>query len=282
LITSVSVTELNVYPVKSLAGISLRSATLTPKGLLHDRKFMLVMPNGRFMTQRQFPQMALIKTAIERDNLVLYKQGMGEFVLPMTQEATGFLSTQVWKDDCEVEDLGVDIANWFTKALDLNFQPSFVRMKNSFERLLSNPERYGKGTTTDFADGAPYLVANTSSLDALNEQLQKKRIGAVEMNRFRPNIVIAGLAAFEEHRVSGIMSPAYMLKFCYPCERCIVTTIDQQTAIKDPQMEPFKTLRSLNPMPKKKSPAFAENATFIAPQERQINVGDELTIVFSV
>ena len=132
-------------------------------------------------------------------------------------------------------------------------------------------------TTTDFADGAPMLLANEASLDRLNSVLESNSEQSVPMNRFRPNIVVKGLEPFAEHRLGTLSAPDYQLKLCFPCQRCIVTTINQDTAEKDPGGQPFKTLQKINPMPDgNKAPAFGENVILTHGHNESIAVGDFL------
>jgi uncharacterized protein YcbX len=151
-------------------------------------------------------------------------------------------------------------------------------MKPGFQRPQNRPELLGENTTTFFADAAPYLVANEASLDALNQSLVAGGHQAVPMNRFRPNIIIRGLEAFAEHRLSRLDGEGFRLGFCHPCERCVVTTIDQETAEKHPGRQPFKTLRDINPMPAKKpAPAFGHNAILSQGEQTTLNTGSTLT-----
>ena len=99
------------------------------------------------------------------------------------------------------------------------------------------------------------------------------------MNRFRPNIVVRGLEPWAEHKLAGLHSGTYGLKFCHPCERCVVTTINQDTAEKDPGWQPFNTLKEINPVPgKKPAPAFGQNATLEKGDQAVISVGDHLQV----
>ena len=150
-------------------------------------------------------------------------------------------------------------------------------MAPGFVRPQSQPEKLGKKTATHFADAAPFLVANESSLDVLNHELETRGHNTVPMNRFRPNIVVRGLAPFAEHEIAELSSENYRLGLCHPCERCVVTTIDQATGIKTPDRQPFRTLGEINPMPgTKRSPAFAQNAILKEGDGQAIALGDRL------
>ena len=102
------------------------------------------------------------------------------------------------------------------------------------------------------------------------------------MDRFRPNIIVRGLEAFDEHRLSSLEGEGFRLGFCHPCERCVVTTIDQETAEKHPGRQPFKTLRDINPMPgKKPAPAFGHNAILLQAEQSTLKIGSTLTGYYS-
>ncbi|MGH1370793.1 MAG: MOSC domain-containing protein [Cellvibrionaceae bacterium] len=279
--TNVTIEKLIVYPVKSLRGIEVAQWPITPQGLQYDRHWMLVMPNGRFVSQRQLPKMALINTAIANESLTLSAEGYGEVSLPLvgSNQSERFQAT-VWRDECDVIEASVEVSAWLNNVLQPAKPLRLVSIADNFIRPQSNPERFGEETFTAFADAAPFLVANTASLDQLNRQLQQQQSPLVDMRRFRPNIVISGLAAFEEHRVQRLShNDGLALNLRDHCERCIMTTINPDNAEKDPSMQPFKTLLDLNPMPDNhKAPAFAVNATLEPARNSLWQVGDELAV----
>jgi len=274
---NIKVTGLFIYPVKSMQGIPLKRAQVTGKGLVNDRQWMVVRSNGRFVTQRDMPRMALVHTSLDENGLVLSKPGHGGIGVPYDLHTGERIDTMVWDDFCETIDQGEAISDWLTHALGSNETLRLVRMNPGFKRSLGKAALMSEATTTDFADSAPVLVANEASLDRLNSVLESKALQSVPMNRFRPNIVVKGLEPFAEHNLATLSTDNYQLKLCYPCKRCIVTTINQDTAEKDPQGQPFKTLRSINPMPgDDKAPAFGENAILAHGNHEHIAVGDIL------
>jgi uncharacterized protein YcbX len=274
---SAEITGLTIYPVKSMKGIPVESARLTPQGLEHDRRFMVVRANGRFVTQRDLPRLALVQTRLSVDGVELSMNGRAPVTIPFDQTEGDRVVTRVWGDECIAVDQGRDISNWLTSALQSTGRLHLVRMAAGFIRPQGKPEFLGPETHTFFADAAPFLVAGEASLDALNQELDARGLGQVPMNRFRPNIVVRGLAAFAEHETPELRSGRYRLKFCHPCERCVVTTIDQATAEKDPDWQPFRTLREINPMPgKKPAPAFGQNAVLASGDGQTARLGDLL------
>jgi uncharacterized protein YcbX len=274
---NIEITGINIYPVKSLKGIALNEASLTPQGLSNDRRWMVVRSNGRFVTQRDVPRLALVHTSLDDNGVTLSLETLGETSIPFVSRSGELIQTKVWGTPCQAEDEGEEVSRWLTSALESAAPLRLVRMASGFVRPQGKPEYLGEQTHTIFADAAPYLVANEASLDALNRELVSRGHTQVPMNRFRPNIVVRGLEPFAEHKVAGLNSGSYELKFCHPCERCVVTTINQDTAEKDPGWQPFNTLKEINPMPgKKPAPAFGQNAILQQGEQAVISVGDHL------
>jgi uncharacterized protein YcbX len=272
------ITGLTVYPVKSMQGIALKTVTLTHQGLQNDRRFMVVRANGKFQTQRDLPRLALVQTSLEKAGIVLSMDGQGAVTIPFLAADGERIQTKVWGDECETVDQGEAISAWLTQALESSTLLRLVRMAPDFIRPQSKPENLGQETTTHFADAAPFLVVNEASLESLNRELEARGHSPVPMNRFRPNIVVRGLAPFAEHGVKELESKNCSLKFCHPCERCVVTTINQATAEKDPGWQPFKTLREINPVPgKRPAPAFGQNAILLSGEGQTMALGDRFS-----
>lgn len=271
-IRSAKLEQLIVYPVKSLRGITVDDWPISEQGLAFDRHWMLVMPNGRFVTQRQLPQMALIDTAIEGSQLILSRTGHGAVSVPLqptlqpqadTQhsENNPFVA-QVWRDQCDVEEACTAASSWLNQVLQPPQPLRLVRMRQGAERPQSQPQRFGADTRVQFADAAPFLIANQASLQALNNHLADKQIAPRDMRRFRPNLIISGLDAFAEHTLDRLDLNGVGFDLIDHCERCIITTIDPDTAAKEPDMQTYRELAQINPMPNNsKAPAFGVNAT---------------------
>ena len=270
--------DLFVYPVKSMRGIALQSATLEPEGLAGDRSYMVVRENGRFVTQRDEPRLALIRTDFEGGSIRLGMEGCGAILLPPAPSEGEIIRTRVWNDDCETLNFGDEVSRWLTEALQSEERLRLVCMAPGYTRPQGKPEVLGADTHTRFADAAPYLVTSEASLAELNRNLARRGHAAVGMDRFRPNIVIRGIEAFTEHRLGGFSGPGYVLDFCHPCQRCVITTIDPASATRDPDWQPYKTLRDINPMPgDPRAPAFGQNARLGQRAGAVIRVGDRIT-----
>ena len=274
-----TVAGLFVYPVKALRGIALDAARLTPEGLEHDRRFMVVRGNGRFVTQRDLPRLATIETRLEDNGVILSAAGAGTVFVPFDAVGGDALTVRIWGQDCAAVDQGEVIARWLGEALESPEPLRLVAMAPGFVRPQGKPKELGENTHTLFADAAPFLVTVRASLDALNAELEAAGRKAVPMDRFRPNVVVDGLAPFAEHDLARAAGPSYALRFAHPCQRCLVTTVDQATGRRDPEREPYPTLARLNPMPgQSDAPAFGQNAALHSGEGSTIRVGDRLTL----
>lgn len=270
----VTIEQLWVYPVKSLAGIPLNVSVLQTTGLANDREWMIVDGNGRFVTQRQLPQLATIKTALREDELFLSHARAGEIAVP--QPTGESVSVKVWRDDCRAFAAAEHINQWLQEALG-HKQPLSLVCFDKRQPRPTNPERFGDFHTF-FSDGAPFLVANIASLRALNERLLLDHQTPVDIRRFRPSIVVSGLPAFAEHHCRYLRRPDSdaVLGLKDHCQRCSVITVDQSTGVPSSDTQPFKTLAQINSMPgNPKAPAFGVNSVLTAGAGSEIRCGEQ-------
>ena len=219
---------ISIYPVKSCGGIALQSTRLDAFGPEGDRRWMLVDGAGQFVTQRSLSKLALIGTALEADQLTL---SLADRRLSVPVPAADALrrSVTVWGDTLEALDAGDAAADWLFETLGLPCR--LVYMPDDARRQVQ-PLYARRGDTVSFADGFPLLLISQASLDDLNTRLDRP----VPMNRFRPNLVISGCLAFEEDRWQRIRIGAVELQVAKPCSRCVMPSIDQATAQRDPQI----------------------------------------------
>jgi hypothetical protein len=272
------VTEINVYPVKSMKGISSLQCELTDKGLRHDRHWMVVRHNGRFVTQREQPALARIRTELDARGLTLSREGLGSVFIPFEAGTGEEIVSRVWKDDCRTLDEGPEISRWIAAALESEESFRLVRMAPGFRRKLAE-DRFGKESTTAFADAAPYLVASEASLERVNRELRARGLQPVPMNRFRPNIVLSGVDAFAEHSSKELCGEHWRITLIDPSQRCLVTTVDQATGYRDPDRQPYLAMREISPVAGPGSaPAFAQNAVLASGEGRFIRVGESISL----
>jgi uncharacterized protein YcbX len=272
------VTGLYCYPVKSMRGISLTESAIGFQGLVNDRRWMVVDDAGCFVTQRQQPRLALIVPSLGVHHLTLTAPDGAQLSIPYEENTGKVLLTRVWGDDCRALEVSVAASSWLTESVGSERALRLVQMEPNSTRTQSHPETFGENTHVLFADAAPILICSEASLLAVNASLAKKGVSAVPMDRFRPNIVVSGLSAFEEHSLDSLNGPGLTLRFRVHCERCVVTTIDQRTAVGHPGGEPFRTVRELNTPDDGKKPVFGHYATLESGEGSEVTVGDILTI----
>ena len=236
---AITVKALNVYPVKGLRGIALAEAMCTDRGLEHDRRWMVVDESHRFVSQREVPRMATIWTDIVEDSLVLSAPDLAEVAVPLYPPDGPTLRVQVWNSTCDALAASDGEADaWLSDFL--GFACRLVYMPDESERF-SNPAYAGQGKRVGFADGYAYLVIGEASLSDLNARLSAKGASPLPMNRFRPNIVVAGAPAYAEDHWKDVAIGEAVLRGVKPCGRCQVTTTDQATGeVRGP--EPLATL----------------------------------------
>lgn len=270
----VIIEQIWIYPVKSLAGISLQSATLLPTGLAGDREWMLVDSDGVFLSQRKLPRMATIRPELQNGELVLSHQRDGEVVVSPTDGEPR--PVKVWNSMCSGYPARPEVNKWLQQALATDMDLQLVYFDKRQPRP-TNPERFGPYHTY-FSDGAPYLCANLESLRALNQHLMLAGTASVDMRRFRPNLVLSGLPPFAEHEVQSLRAAAgnAVLGLKDHCQRCAIMTVDQSTGVPSPDQHPLMALAQVNSMPgKPKAPAFGVNSVLLAGEGQEIRCGDQ-------
>jgi len=226
-----TVSAIWIYPVKSLGGIRLLSAKLLPKGLEHDRRWMLIDRENKFMTQRVYPGMALFKLSFDSINFTI--RYSGEMIDLPFQCGTEIIPAQVWDDTVEVCEVSKFHSTWFSERLGMACR--LVSFPENNSRLI-NPNYATHGEQVSLADGYPLLVIGQSSLDDLNRRMQVP----LPMNRFRPNIVFTGGEPYEEDKWRNFKIGNCRFTGVKPCSRCVLTTVDQDTGVSG--IEPLATL----------------------------------------
>ena len=234
------ISGLHIYPVKSLGGISVSAAKLDPLGFEGDRRFMVVDSTRRFLTQRTLPRMALIRTHLTARSLLLSASGAAPLTIPRASDSNARrLTVSVWRsENLQAEDCGDAPAAWLEQFLGVPCR--LVRAGEQFVRRLDKPGKERAGDLLSFQDGFPLLVISEASLANLNDHLAAEGQETVPMDRFRPNVVISGCAAFAEDGWPRISIGGIVLRAGGPCSRCLVTATDQDTAERG--REPLRTL----------------------------------------
>lgn len=255
---------LYIYPIKSLGGISLTRSRVTRRGLQYDRRYQLVDAQGTFLTQRNLPQLALFVTRLlpgEEGFGVTY--GAETLALPWALTAGPRTTVTVWDDAVEAIVAPEEVNSWFSARLQ---QPvRLVYMPDDSHRPVS--AKYAvDNEPVSFADGYPVLVISDASLAHLNAQLAEP----IGMDRFRPNMVVQASTPHQEDLLQYFRLGGLAFKGVKPCARCVVTTINQQTATKG--KEPLATLARYRSVDNKI--LFGQNVLCLA--EGWVSVGEGL------
>lgn len=275
-----SISQLNVYPIKSCAGISRDAVRLTPFGLEHDRNWMVIDTQGRFITQRTHARLALVQPALNGGELAVTAPGMDALRLPVDPAALAdapVVAATVWRDTVAALDAGREAAGWFSEFLGASVR--LVRFDPGQERTASREWTGDDTAQVRFADGYPVLVLGDASLSDLNARLARKGVDPIPMNRFRPNVVLSGIDAYEEDYTDTLRVSAsegeVELRIVKPCTRCPIPTIDQMRGAPDPRWpnEPTDTMSTYRADSRVDGGiAFGQNAIVLA------GAGDTLAV----
>jgi uncharacterized protein YcbX len=273
------VRSLHVYPVKGCRGIDVDRAQVAVTGLVGqgagDREWMVVDEDGRFLTQREHPRLALVVAAAGKRGLRLSAAGVPELDVRDDARAPS-REVVVWRSTVLGADCGDAAAAWMSRWLAHPVR--LVRFDRARPRDCNREYVGDSGAHTLFADGYPVLVVNAASLAELNARLAGRGHPALPMDRFRPNVVIEGLPAFDEDHVDTIAIGAVVLRLVKPCIRCQVTTTDQATA--QVGVEPLPTLGEFRMNAKLGGVAFGVNAIVAEGEGGSIATGDAATIEY--
>ncbi len=232
--SAITVTGLYTYPIKSCHGIALSAADVTPRGLVHDRDYMVVDEHGAFLSQRQIPEMALIVPSLAPAAIRLSAPGMAPAEIPLALEAddTRLVHATVHGQPVLGQVVSEALNDWFSAYLTAykrRRRYRLLRVREDAPRCI--PERYrrpGASNQVGFADAHAILLASTASLAQLNTELD----APVPMSRFRPNLVVdgPGLDAYDEDYWSELSVGAMGAHVVKACDRCAIPDVDQETA----------------------------------------------------
>jgi uncharacterized protein len=264
-----TLSQIFIYPIKSLGGMALSQALVQERGLQYDRRWMLVDEQGQFLTQRTLADMALLQVQLVPQGLAVThrtRPQLPPLLIPFEPQNPTRIRVSIWDDTCEALAVGGPAREWFSLALGqpcrLVFMPEDSRRQ--VDLGFARP-----GDITSFSDAFPLLLIGEDSLADLNSRLEQP----VAINRFRPNLVIAGSAPYEEDTWDHFTIGAHPFRAVKPCSRCVVTTIDPQTARKG--KEPLRTLASYRQQGSKI--LFGQNVLPLSTGQT-LAVGDTITV----
>jgi len=259
--------EIYIYPIKSLGGISLKHSKVTPKGLEFDRRWMLIDDEGVFVTQRKYAILALLDvTVIENQLTVQHKHdAANQISFPISENNGKTIPVTIWDDQSTGIEVSAVVSAWFSAFMGKSVR--LVIMPENEKRMVD--PRYAKNEElVGFSDGYPFLIIGQAALDGLNERLSQP----VPMDRFRPNFVFTGGNAHLEDQIDTFKLGSVQFRAVKPCARCVLTTVDQHTAVKS--AEPLKTLAGYRTINNKVM--FGQN--LIHNGSGTIHTGDQLEV----
>ncbi len=257
--------EIWIYPVKSLAGIRLSASKVTQRGLEFDRRWMLVDENGIFISQREHPELALFQPKIINDELHISHANLlqGDVCFSLSQKNNTLpFEVMIWEDNVKAVEVDAKISAWFSGILGFSVRLVFMP-ENSYRQVDRNYE-VSPNDITSFSDGFPFLIIGQASLDDLNSRLDN----TITMKRFRPNFVFTGGEAYEEEIWKEFTIGSLVFYGVKPSGRCVVTTINPELG-KFAGKEPLRTLSKYKKVGEKV--IFGQN--LIAQKEGDLVVG---------
>lgn len=261
----VRISQLYIYPVKSLGGIALQQAKVTSRGLEHDRRWMLIDAGKQFLSQRKHPQMALFKLQILPQGIQVLHEPSGDVtIIPYQPQTTEEVDVIVWDDACNGTYVSPALDEWFSQRLNITCR--LIHMTDNQIRPV-DPRYAGPEDITSFADGYPMLLVSEASVAELNTRLAEQ----ITVKRFRPNIVITGTAPYHEDRMQHFEAAGINFYGVKPCARCVMIGVNPDTAALGP--EPLKTLARYRRI--KQKVMFGQN--LIHKGTGTLNVGDAVT-----
>ncbi len=257
--------QLFIYPIKSVKGIAVSEMQLDTSGPLQDRRWMLVDEEGLFLSQRKLPRMVLIEPRFEGSDIVLTAPGMSPLLIPQWSGQGQWIPVRIWGDDLTLPHPDQTYSDWFTSFLGRPCR--LVHLPGTVTRNVEPPFQDPQWRVS-LADGYPLLVLTQAALDLLNSKLTSP----ITMERFRPNLVITGTAPHAEDTWDKIQIRSVQLAVVKPCARCSIVLVDPATA--QSGVEPLRTLAQYRGM--SRGVMFGQNALVVNPGRLQVGTPVEI------
>lgn len=256
------VKELYLYPIKSLSGIAVETAKAEEMGFENDRRWMLIDQENQFITQRKHPELSQFYPNIKGPKIeISFQNSAHEFQIDDYLDEP--ILSKVWDDESKVFEVNKTTSKWFSEALGFNCK--LVKITNNGDRKHISSQ-LKQTLNVSLADGYPYLLIGTKSLDFLNEKLEEK----ISIKRFRPNIVISSRLAHEEDSFDVFQIGDVKFKNVKPCGRCVMVNNNPETGVM--LKEPLKTLGTY----RTKTNAVFFGTNLLCLNEGTVAVGDFL------
>lgn len=263
----INLSQLHIYPVKSMRGLALSHSQISASGAAFDRIFMITEPDGTFITARVYPQMVLFTPAVLHDGLYLSAPDGSSATIRFADFISPPSPTEVWGNHFTARIAPAEINDWLSGFFSRQVQLRWVG-----EDLTRRVEAHAE-VPLSFADGFPYLLTNEASL----RDLQQRCPASVAMNQFRPNLVVTGAPAWAEDSWKVIRIGSVIFDVVKPCSRCVFTTISPERGRRHPSGEPLATLQGFRTAQGTSDVDFGQN--LIARQSGVIRIGDEIEIL---
>jgi uncharacterized protein YcbX len=266
--SSYTIQSIVIYPIKSLGGFSLSKSLVEPMGLEHDRRFMLVDESNNFITQRTRPELTRFQLESHRG---------GFQVIDRLTQKNKFLSfnpligsseeVRVWDDQVVAHEVLEGWSVWFSHILN---QPvRLVQMSKSFSRIIKSDYQTELSKVSSFADSLPILVCSEASFEHIYRQLNQ----TIDWRRFRPNIIVSNVIAFEEDTWNEITIGSKVKLFgAKPCARCQLINVNPNDGISD-----VNILLALSQTRKFNHKVYF-GQQFVPMSKGEIKLGDEIVI----
>jgi uncharacterized protein YcbX len=263
--------QLYIYPVKSLAGFSVESAVVTDRGLQHDRRWMLVDDKNKFLTIREYPEMALLHTFLTDDALVVKdsRNPTDQIEVPFALPKTELEDVTIWNATVAARSVGPEAADWLSKQLGLSCKLVFMP-EDSLRPVDTTSGYQPDGKYTSFADADPFLLVGEASMADLNGRFSE----TLSMLRFRPNLVFSGGTPYQEDELEDFTISGIPFTGLENCARCNVPNVDPETAEVNPDRQPLKTLAKYRTVDRQI--IFGRNVVHSG--TGVVSVGDELVL----
>ena len=261
----IKVISLNIYPIKGMQAVSMESVRVLERGFEHDRRYMLVDHKGTFISQRTHPELVFFQPQIMDDELIV-RHNDESINIPLNSTLENTIETTIFDNPVSATEVSLSANKWFSSKLGQDVR--LVKMtKNNIrhKQLIKGPAQ----VEVSFADGYPYLILGTESLNHLNSKLDDP----ISINRFRPNIVVETKVPHIEDSWEKIKIGNAGFLIVKSCGRCPVVTIDQSSGIRS--KEPLKTLATYRKQDKK----VYFGASAISREESMVYIGDEVVVL---
>jgi hypothetical protein len=269
-LSNLTLSEINIYPVKSCGAITLSSSCVGSLGLKADRRFVITDQQGLFISGRTYPKLTLIKVQYTNQSLVISAPNMPNLILNNADFSPHYKKIKVWDDIIEGQYCGNKYDQWLSQFLATPCQ--LIYFGEHSHRLVKNRQEQ-----LAFADGYPLLLISQASLDDLNNKLIQQQLSPVSMSQFRSNLVISHGKAFQEDSWHRIRIGDVIFEIVKPCSRCIFTTVNPKTGKKNTAMQPLKTLRQYRHSTDNKGIMFGQN--LVALNSGNISINDNVEVL---